>query len=90
MLSRESFGIYGDAAWKEREKARKRREYTIQAVLILILVGFLAAVSMNVADNLAERHINSGFAFLGHPPRFHSVTSVLSSAIPPDSTSVRR
>ena len=74
MLSRESFGIYGDAAWKEREKARKRREYTIQAVLILILVGFLAAVSMNVADNLAERHINSGFA----------------SAIPPDSTSVRR
>ena len=70
MLSRESFGIYGDAAWKEREKARKRREYTIQAVLILILVGFLAAVSMNVADNLAERHINSGFAFLGNPAGF--------------------
>ena len=70
MLSRDSFGIYGDAAWKEREKARKRREYTIQAVLILILVGFLAAVSMNVADNLAERHINSGFAFLDNPAGF--------------------
>ena len=70
MLSRETFGIYGDAASKEREKARKRREYTIQAVLILILVGLHAAVSMNVADNLAERHINSGFASLGNPAGF--------------------
>ena len=25
---------------------------------------------MNVADNLAERHINSGFAFLGNPAGF--------------------
>ena len=70
MLSRESFGIYGDDAWKERERARKRREYTVQALLVLLLVAFLAAIAMNVSDNLAARHIHSGFAFLDNPAGF--------------------
>lgn len=70
MLSRESFGIYGDDAWKERERARKRREYAVQALLVLLLVAFLAAIAMNVSDNLAARHIHSGFAFLDNPAGF--------------------
>ncbi len=70
MLSRESFGIFGDDAWKERERVRRRREYTVQALLILLLVAFLAGVAMNVSDNLAARHIHSGFAFLNNPAGF--------------------
>lgn len=70
MLSRDSFGIFGDDAWKERERARKRREYTVQAVLLLLLVAWLAAVAMNVSDNLEVRHIHSGFGFLNNPAGF--------------------
>lgn len=70
MLSRDSFGIYGDDAWKERERARKRREYTVQAVLMLVLIALLAAVVMNVSDNLEARHIHSGFGFLNNPAGF--------------------
>ena len=70
MLSRESFGIFGDEAWQERERVRRRKEYTVQALLILLLVAFLAGVAMNVSDNLAERHIHSGFAFLNNPAGF--------------------
>lgn len=70
MFSREYFGAVGDQAWRERERARKRREYTLQAVLMFLLVLLLAAATMNVADNLAARHIHSGFAFLSGPAGF--------------------
>lgn len=70
MFSREYFGIVGDQAWRERERARKRREYTLQAVLVFLLILVLSAATMNVADNLAARHIHSGFAFLSGPAGF--------------------
>ena len=51
MFARDSFSIVpGDEAWIAREKARRRREYTLQAVLILILVAFIAVLATNVAD----------------------------------------
>ena len=37
MLSKDTFGIDGDDAWKERLAAKRRRDYTIQAVLLLVL-----------------------------------------------------
>lgn len=54
----------GDEAWRRREQARRRREYTLQAVLILLLVGVLAALSVNVAENLEAKNIRNGFEFL--------------------------
>ncbi len=70
MLSKNSFGIEGDEAWRERQAARRRRDYTIQAVLLLVLVALLAAATMNVSENLAARHIRSGFAFIFNPAGF--------------------
>ncbi|MDO5530385.1 amino acid ABC transporter permease [Sutterella sp.] len=65
MLFRDTFGIVpGDEAWIAREKARRRREYTIQAVLILLLVAFVAVLATNVEANLAAKNIKSGFHFL--------------------------
>lgn len=54
----------GDEAWRRREQARRRREYTLQAVLILVLVGVLATLSINVAENLEAKNIRNGFEFL--------------------------
>ena len=71
MFARDSFGIVpGDEAWLAREKARRRREYTIQAALILVLVAFIAVMASNVAENLAAKNIHSGFAFLDHRAGF--------------------
>lgn len=70
MLSKNTFGIEGDDAWKERLAAKRRRDYTIQAVLLLILFALLASAVMNVSDNLAARHIRSGFAFIMNPTGF--------------------
>ena len=64
MLTIQSMSEQGDDAWRGRQAAKKRREYTIQAVLLLVLCAIVAAAVMNVSDNLAERHIRSGFSFV--------------------------
>lgn len=65
MFSRDSFSIVpGDDAWIARETLRRRREFTIQAVLILILVALIAMLASNVEANLAAKNIRSGFHFL--------------------------
>ena len=65
MFSRDSFSIVpGDEAWLAREKLRRRREFTLQAALILILVAVVAALAANVEANLAAKNIRSGFHFL--------------------------
>ena len=70
MLSKDTFGIDGDDAWKERLAAKRRRDYTIQAVLLLVLFALLASAVMNVSENLEARHIRSGFAFISNPAGF--------------------
>ncbi len=70
MLSKDTFGIDGDDAWKERLVAKRRRDYTIQAVLLLVLFALLASAVMNVSENLEARHIRSGFAFISNPAGF--------------------
>ena len=70
MFSPQFFGNIGDEAWQVRERARKRRERTIQALLILLLVALIAAAAMNITDNLEARNIHSGFAFLFEPAGF--------------------
>lgn len=65
MFSRDSFSIVpGDDAWIARETIRRRREFTIQAVLILLLVALVAILASNVEANLAAKNIRSGFHFL--------------------------
>ncbi len=71
MFSHERlWSVPGDEAWKVRERARKRREYTLQAVLILLLVALLASLSLNVMENLEARNIRHGFDFLWDPAGF--------------------
>ena len=54
----------GDDAWRRREQARRHREWTMQAVMLIVVVGVVWLLAGNVSDNLAERNIRSGFAFL--------------------------
>lgn len=70
MMFKDKFDECGDEAWKVRERNRKRREFILQAFLILILVALLVAASVNVSDNLNARHIRSGFDFLLGPAGF--------------------
>lgn len=70
MFARDSFSMPGDQAWLARERARRRREYTIQAALILALVAFIAVLAGNVESNLAAKNIHSGFDFLEHRAGF--------------------
>lgn len=71
MFSKDSFSIIpGDRAWQERERVRKRREYTLQAALLLVLAIVIAAIATNVESNLAVKHIRSGFGFLSNPAGF--------------------
>lgn len=60
----------GDAAWRRREESRKRREYTLQALLLLMLVALVAAIALNVSENLEAKHIRSGFDFLSSAAGF--------------------
>lgn len=64
------WSVPGDEAWRRREKMRKRKEYTLQAVLVLLLVSVLASLSLNVAENLEAKNIRSGFDFLFGPAGF--------------------
>ena len=64
------WSVPGDEAWRRREKTRKRKEYTLQAVLVLLLVAVLASLSLNVAENLEAKNIRSGFDFLFGPAGF--------------------
>ena len=54
----------GDAAYQQRESAKRRRQWTIQFVVLAVLVAFVWLLVQNVSSNLAERSIRSGFDFL--------------------------
>lgn len=56
--------MIGDEAWRRRESARRRKEWLIQIVAIVALVFVVYVLSENVTQNLAARHIRSGFKFL--------------------------
>lgn len=64
------WSVPGDEAWRRRENTRKRKEYTLQAGLVLLLVSVLASLSLNVAENLEAKNIRSGFDFLFGPAGF--------------------
>ena len=61
----------GDAAWRRRQRARRAREWLLQAALGLVVVGLLAGLAQNVAANLEARQIKSGFGFLSDPAGFN-------------------
>ena len=54
----------GDAAWRAREQARRRREWLLQGVLAALLIAVVAGLAFNTAANLEARQIRSGFGFL--------------------------
>jgi len=60
----------GDAAWRAREAARRRREWLLQGALAALLVALLAGLAFNTAANLEARQIRSGFGFLAGPAGF--------------------
>ena len=61
----------GDAAWRARERARRRREWLLQGALALVVVLVFTALARNVAANLEARQIRSGFGFLDDPAGFN-------------------
>jgi general L-amino acid transport system permease protein len=61
----------GDAAWRARQRARRRREWALQGTLALLLVGLALLFAHNIAANLAARQIKSGFSFLSDPAGFN-------------------
>ncbi len=60
----------GDAAWRARERARRRREWLLQGVLATLLIALIAGLALNTAANLEARQIRTGFGFLGDPAGF--------------------
>lgn len=61
----------GDAAWRARQRARRRREWLLQGTLALLLVVLAYLFAHNIAANLAARQIKSGFSFLADPAGFN-------------------
>jgi general L-amino acid transport system permease protein len=61
----------GDAAWRERERARRLRALAVQGGFALVLVLLVALLAQNVGANLAARSIKSGFDFLRDPAGFN-------------------
>jgi general L-amino acid transport system permease protein len=61
----------GDAAWRARQRARRRREWLLQGALAFVVAAALAGLALNVAANLEARQIKSGFGFLHDPAGFN-------------------
>ena len=61
----------GDAAWRARQRARRRREWLIQGAIALVLVALFFLLARNVHENLGARQIKSGFDFLRDPAGFN-------------------
>ena len=56
---------------------RKKRSLLVQAVVIAVLVLFMAMVISNTATNLEKRGIASGFGFLSQPAGFDIVQTLV-------------
>ena len=66
-----SAAAVGDEAWRQRQRARLRREWLMQGALLLVVLALVAGVAQNVAANLEARQIKSGFGFLRDPAGFN-------------------
>jgi len=61
----------GDAAWRARQRARRLREWALQAALALLLLVLAVGFARNVVANLEARQIKAGFDFLNAPAGFN-------------------
>jgi general L-amino acid transport system permease protein len=61
----------GDAAWRARRRARRLREWVLQGLAALLLLGIAVGFAHNIAVNLEARQIKSGFDFLRDPAGFN-------------------
>ena len=64
VIQQHSSEPVGDEAFRHRQRARRRVQWSAQAVVVLALVLFFWLLANNVSVNLAERNIRSGFGFL--------------------------
>lgn len=71
-------GLQGDAAWRERESHRKRREWFWQIVVVVVIATLFYVFSQNIFANLQARDIRSGFAFLSDRASFEIGESLIS------------
>lgn len=70
-------GLLGNAAWRQREAYRRRREWFWQLVVFAIVAAIVYLFSQNVFDNLQARDIRSGFAFLSDRASFEIGESLI-------------
>ncbi len=56
--------LRGDEAFRSRESARRRRQWSLQICVLVVLCAVIWFLAMNVSGNLEERNIRSGFRFL--------------------------
>jgi general L-amino acid transport system permease protein len=64
-------GPVGDAAWRERSRARRRREIAWQLFIAVMFAVLAVVVARNLAHNLETRQIRSGFGFLADAAGFN-------------------
>lgn len=55
---------FGDDAFRRRESARRRVQWTVQTLVVALVIALFWVLAANVSDNLTERNIRSGFGFL--------------------------
>ena len=60
----------GDAAWRSREIARRRSQWLMQGAMLALVFVVVWLLAGNISDNLQERNIRSGFAFLQNAANF--------------------
>ena len=70
-------GLIGNAAWRQREASRRRREWFWQLIVFAIVVAVVYLFAQNVFDNLQARDIRSGFAFLSDRASFEIGESLI-------------
>lgn len=69
--------VAGDAAWRSRERLRRRRELVAQVGVAVVFLALLWLLAANVTENLAARNIQNGFGFLENSAGFEIGESML-------------
>lgn len=70
MQNRQFKQEHGDAAHRRRQQARRRTQCAVQLAVVLAVMACVWVLSDNVANNLSDRNIRSGFDFLSSAAGF--------------------
>ena len=67
----------GDEAYRKRAAHEKRKNRSLQLLVLVIVAAVVWWLAGNVADNLEQRNIRSGFEFLKNAAGFEIGEAVL-------------